>query len=95
MSFLFGSSSSFDPGKDSPDLVGKVLLMIGGNYDLGKGSIKKWAKRNPKKIYMGARSIHKAREAIRNIKEEVPSEEMTSPLSPSKSTQMHFCFCPE
>jgi len=76
MSFLFGSSHSFDPGNDIPDLSGKIILVTGGNNGLGKESIKQLAKHNPKKIYMGARSIDKAREAILDIKKEVPSAEI-------------------
>ncbi|KAJ5950403.1 uncharacterized protein N7479_008816 [Penicillium vulpinum] len=76
MSFLFGTGHSFDPEKDIPDLSGKIILVTGGNSGLGKECIKQLAKHNPKKIYMGARSINKAREAILDIKKEVPSAEI-------------------
>lgn len=77
MSFLFGKSYTFDPIKDIPNLSGKIILVTGGNNGLGKESIKQLAKHNPKKIYMGSRSIERAQEAIQDIKNEVPNTSIT------------------
>jgi len=73
MSFLFSKGHAFDPEKDIPELDGKIILVTGGNNGLGKECITQLAKHNPMKIYMDARSIKKAEEAILDIKNEVPS----------------------
>lgn len=72
MGFLFSRNSGFDPETDIPDLSGKILLVTGGNNGLGKETILQFAKHNPAKIYMGARSEAKAASAIKEIKQSVP-----------------------
>lgn len=57
-----------DLRKDIPILTGRVILVTGGNKDLGKETIKHLAVHNPAKIYMGARSAEKAEEATFDIK---------------------------
>jgi NAD(P)-dependent dehydrogenase (short-subunit alcohol dehydrogenase family) len=59
---------SFNPSRDIPDLSGKVILVTGGNSGLGEESILQFAKHKPAKIFMGARSEAKAKEAINKIR---------------------------
>jgi len=63
---------SFVPGKDIPDLSGKVLLVTGGNSGLGRESILQLAQHNPHQIIMASRSQVKAEAAISEIEAAVP-----------------------
>ncbi|VZI09784.1 unnamed protein product [Fusarium fujikuroi] len=69
-----GGSKSvrFNPDTDIPSLKDKVILVTGGNSGLGKESILQFAKHDPKEIWLGARSEAKAKEAIGDIKAQVP-----------------------
>lgn len=69
-----GSKSvKFNPDTDIPSLRGKVILVTGGNSGLGKQSILEFAKHDPKEIWLGARTESKAKEAINDIKAQVPN----------------------
>ncbi|KAL5598152.1 hypothetical protein FOBRF1_011945 [Fusarium oxysporum] len=48
-------------------------LLTGGNSGLGKESVLQFAKHDPKEIWLGARSEAKAKEAISDIKAQVPN----------------------
>jgi NAD(P)-dependent dehydrogenase (short-subunit alcohol dehydrogenase family) len=62
----------FNPSKDIPDLIGKVIIVTGGNSGLGKETILQLSSHNPSKIYLCARSPSKADLAIQSIKSTVP-----------------------
>ncbi|EKV16572.1 Short-chain dehydrogenase/reductase SDR [Penicillium digitatum] len=62
------SAVSFTPENDIPDLIGKVVLITGGNAGLGKETILQLAKHNPERIFLGARSKAKAEDAIESVK---------------------------
>ncbi|KAL9565715.1 hypothetical protein ACKAV7_009897 [Fusarium commune] len=69
-----GSKSvKFNPDTDIPSLKDKVILVTGGNSGLGKESVLQFAKHDPKEIWLGARSEAKAKEAISDIKAQVPN----------------------
>ncbi|KAK7178565.1 retinol dehydrogenase [Paraphaeosphaeria sporulosa] len=68
---------SFTPDRDIPDLSGKVIFVTGGNSGLGKESILRFAKHNPRQIIMGARSQSKAQAAIAEIQAIVPGANIT------------------
>ncbi|KAI8935775.1 hypothetical protein NX059_007295 [Plenodomus lindquistii] len=67
------NGGQFNPTTDIPSLEGKNILITGGNSGLGKHSILQLAKHNPTEIWLGARSIEKAQEAIDDIKQQLPS----------------------
>ncbi|KAI0792460.1 NAD(P)-binding protein [Abortiporus biennis] len=70
---MFGlfSKALFSPVTDIPDLNGKVILVTGGNANLGLHTIKHLA-RHGAKVYMGARSETRAKEALEQLKAEGP-----------------------
>ncbi|KAL6228792.1 hypothetical protein BDW75DRAFT_129603 [Aspergillus navahoensis] len=71
---LFGAGGgiAFDPSRDIPSLAGKVILVTGGNSGLGKQSILELAKHHPTQIWLAARSLEKAKNAIADIKQTAP-----------------------
>ncbi|KAM0433664.1 hypothetical protein ACHAQK_009098 [Fusarium lateritium] len=64
---------SFTPANNISSLSGKVILVTGGNSGLGKQSIIDLARHNPSQIWLAARSLERALEAIADIKEQVPT----------------------
>ncbi|KAF3153696.1 hypothetical protein EYR41_012046 [Orbilia oligospora] len=70
---MFGSSSTFDPNKDIPNLKGNVIIVTGGNVGLGLETIRQLAKHNPAHIYLAARSAEKAGAAIKQLKADNPN----------------------
>lgn len=59
--------------KDIPSLQGKVIVITGGNSGLGKQSALELARREPKEIWLTARTTEKAENAIKDIKNALPS----------------------
>ncbi|KAF2450645.1 retinol dehydrogenase 14 [Karstenula rhodostoma CBS 690.94] len=68
---------SFDPAKDIPSLFGKVILVTGGNIGLGKQCVLEYARHNPLRIYLAARSPSKAQAAIEEIKQQLGASNST------------------
>ncbi|KAI7156613.1 hypothetical protein KC349_g6173 [Hortaea werneckii] len=66
---------TFKPARDIPNLSGKVVVVTGGNIVTSSRAetIKKLAVRNPRRIYLCARSSAKAKSFIEQVKAELPS----------------------
>lgn len=58
----------FDPKHDIPNLEGRVAVVTGGNSGIGEAIITALAQHNPSKIYLVARSLPKAEEAVSRIR---------------------------
>ncbi|KAJ4251380.1 hypothetical protein NW762_011361 [Fusarium torreyae] len=58
--------------EDIPDLSGQVIIVTGGNAGLGYETIRQLSRRNPARIYLGARSRQKAEKAISDLQQENP-----------------------
>ncbi|KAL8859827.1 MAG: hypothetical protein Q9178_003660 [Gyalolechia marmorata] len=74
---MFGGAKQFSPDKDIPDLSGKVIIVTGGNTGLGKESVIQLAKHNPSRLFLAARTPAKAEAAIEEVKNAVPSANVT------------------
>lgn len=59
--------------KDIPSLKGKVFVVTGGNSGLGKQSVLDLARHEPREIWLTARTVDKANEAIADIRKHVPA----------------------
>ena len=71
---MFGLfNAPFKPDRDIPSLAGKVLFITGANAGLGYESLIHFAKRNPEKIYLCARSKAKYDAAMKGITAAVPN----------------------
>lgn len=57
--------------KDIPSLQGKVFIVTGGNSGLGKQSVLDLARHEPQEIWLTARTVEKANEAIEDVKKTV------------------------
>jgi len=64
---------SFDARKDIPSLEGKVVLVTGGNIGLGKQCVLDYARHNPAQIWLACRSPDKAKDAIEEIQQQLPT----------------------
>ncbi|VUC30700.1 unnamed protein product [Clonostachys rosea] len=69
---FFWTSPTFDPAKDIPDLSGKVIFVTGGNTGLGKQYILEVCRHHPAQVWLAARNVEKAREAVAEIQDQVP-----------------------
>ncbi|KAL4771501.1 hypothetical protein BDW60DRAFT_217345 [Aspergillus nidulans var. acristatus] len=65
-------NSTFDPERDLPGLSGKVIFVTGGNTGLGKETVLQLARHRPERIYLAARTVIKATNAIASIQEALP-----------------------
>ncbi|KAL2834016.1 short-chain dehydrogenase/reductase [Aspergillus pseudoustus] len=65
-------SVPFKADRDIPPLDGKVILVTGGNIGLGKQCVLEYAKHNPAKIYLAARTPSKAQAALDEIQKALP-----------------------
>ncbi|KAL4959549.1 uncharacterized protein BDV14DRAFT_212276 [Aspergillus stella-maris] len=68
---------SFRPDRDIPDLLGKVVLVTGGNTGLGKESIRQILLHNPQQVFLAARTESKARDAIADLESTAPNVKLT------------------
>ncbi|KAG8916336.1 hypothetical protein FRC03_001026 [Tulasnella sp. 419] len=64
---VFPPASKFNPGRDIPDLTGRIMIVTGGNTGIGKETVKALLGKNAK-VYMASRSKSKAEEAIKELK---------------------------
>ncbi|KAF8849839.1 NAD(P)-binding protein [Acephala macrosclerotiorum] len=67
-----GRGLKYNPDTDIPDLNGKIIIVTGGNVGLGKETILRLSKHNPKHIYLLARTQSKAEAAIKDLQSTVP-----------------------
>jgi NAD(P)-dependent dehydrogenase (short-subunit alcohol dehydrogenase family) len=65
---------SFQADRDIPPLDGKVILVTGGNIGLGKQCVLEYAKHNPAKIYLAARTPSKGQAALEEIQRVLPKK---------------------
>ena len=68
---------SFQADRDIPSLAGRVYIVTGGNVGLGKETVLQLSKHSPARIYLGARSEAKAKDAIADIQKQVPDAAVT------------------
>ncbi|KAJ6501765.1 NAD(P)-binding protein [Mycena vulgaris] len=66
---VFPPSSTFEPERDMPDLSGKITLVTGGNQGIGYHTVKQLLLKNAK-VYLAARSVERAAEAIQKLEAE-------------------------
>ncbi|KAE8447188.1 hypothetical protein EG329_011019 [Mollisiaceae sp. DMI_Dod_QoI] len=69
-----GKSDTFNPS-NLPDLTGFVVLITGGHSGLGLATTSALASKNAK-VYIASRSVPKAEEAIRGIKDKNPNAQV-------------------
>lgn len=63
---------AFNPARNIPSLVGKVILITGGNLGLGKQTALDLAKHNPSELWIAARSADTGNAAVEEIKKAAP-----------------------
>ncbi|KAF1996371.1 NAD(P)-binding protein [Amniculicola lignicola CBS 123094] len=64
--------AAFNPSTDIPSLVGKVVLVTGGNIGIGKAMAMEFAKHKPFQLWIAARNTETSNTAISDIKSAVP-----------------------
>ncbi|KAI0061086.1 NAD-P-binding protein [Artomyces pyxidatus] len=67
-----GSTKSYDPTRDIPNLSGKVIVVTGANAGIGYQTTAQLAVHGAK-VYLACRTESKAREAIASLEAENPS----------------------
>ncbi|CAG9956895.1 unnamed protein product [Clonostachys rosea f. rosea IK726] len=73
MSFSGSKGIEFNTATDIPPLLGKVILVTGGNSGLGRQSVIELAQRKPSLFWLAARSLERARTAVEEIQTVVPN----------------------
>ncbi|KAJ7500507.1 hypothetical protein B0H11DRAFT_2275759 [Mycena galericulata] len=66
---LYPPTSKFEPGRDIPDLSGKIVLVTGGNVGIGYYTVKELLLKNAK-VYLASRSAQKGAAAIQQLETE-------------------------
>ena len=72
---MFGKP--FSPDNDINDLTERVILVTGSNTGLGREAVNQLAKHNPSHIYLAARTPAKGEVAVAEIREAVPSAQIS------------------
>ncbi|OBS26119.1 hypothetical protein FPOA_00062 [Fusarium poae] len=65
---MLGSSNTFDPNIDIPDLSGKVFVVTGGSAGIGYGISAHILQHNPEKLYLLGKKQHHLDEAAEELK---------------------------
>ncbi|KAF8512182.1 NAD-P-binding protein [Gautieria morchelliformis] len=73
LSQQFPPDSTFDPGRDIPDLTGKVALVTGGNAGIGYHTVKHLLLKNAK-VYLAGRSPARCADAVKQLKDDTGRE---------------------
>lgn len=68
-----GEGASFVPHRDMPSVKGKVVLVTGGTSGLGKQSVLEFARHGAAEVWLAARSLEKAQNAVRDIQKTAPN----------------------
>ncbi|KAG9941421.1 NAD(P)-binding protein, partial [Aureobasidium melanogenum] len=66
---MFGSSNTFDPNTDIPDLSGKVYVVTGGSAGIGFGICAHILQHNPAALYLLGKKEEHIQEAEEGLKE--------------------------
>ncbi|KAL4939415.1 hypothetical protein BDV06DRAFT_198934 [Aspergillus oleicola] len=65
---MFGSSNTFDPNTDTPDLSGKVYVITGGSAGIGFGLCAHILQHNPAALYLLGKKEEHIQEATEGLK---------------------------
>ncbi|KAK3067218.1 hypothetical protein LTR53_016036, partial [Teratosphaeriaceae sp. CCFEE 6253] len=74
---IYPAMPTFNPDRDIPSLVGKVILITGGTAGLGAGSVEELAKHEPAQIMFTGRNQKSADALIAKINKTSPKVKVT------------------